>query len=179
MPRLLQIAQLGHPILRERAKKVEDVRGPAIQELIDDMMATCEDAGGVGLAAPQVYQPWRIFIVASHPSPRYPDAPTMEPTAIINPELSFPWEEMESGWEGCLSIPGIRGRVLRYSRLLASFYNQEGEKQERAFEGFVARIVQHENDHLDATVFLDRTTPDRLITEKEYQKLLRSSPKAL
>src|SRR4051794_1381992 len=109
MPLLRQIAQLGHPVLRTEAKPVAIPAPEAIRSLVADMRETLREAEGVGIAAPQVYEPWRLFIVASRPNPRYPDAPLMEPEVVINPEILERSEELVKGWEGCLSIPGIRG----------------------------------------------------------------------
>lgn len=177
MPTLRQISQLGHPILREKAKAVENVSDPAIQALIDDMIQTCLDVDGVGIAAPQVYQPLRLFIIASKPNPRYPQAPEMEPTAIINPTIISTSTEKELGWEGCLSIPGIRGLVSRHQSLIVSFTNRHGQPEEKKFDDFVARIFQHEHDHLDGIVFLDHANPKDLVTEKEYLRIIRNSAK--
>src|SRR3989344_105127 len=105
MPALLQIAQLGQPILRQKAKEVIDPKNPEVQQLIDNLIATLIEAHGVGLSAPQVYQSRRVLIVASHPNPRYPNAPLMEPTPMINPILISHNQEKKKDWEGCLSIP--------------------------------------------------------------------------
>jgi peptide deformylase len=133
--------------------------------------------GGVGIAAPQVGHSLRIFILASKPNNRYPNAPTMEPTAIINPIVHSFSVEMEDGWEGCLSVPGIRGIVSRHKSLTASFTNRFGRPEEIECVGFVARVFQHELDHLNGIVFLDRTDPKNLATDKEYQRILRESAK--
>lgn len=109
MPVPRQIAQLGQPVLRGVGATVADPADPAVQALIDDMLVTVADANGVGIAAPQLFEPLSLFIVASHPNPRYPKAPQMEPTAMINPEIVWKSGEKEKGWEGCLSIPGLRG----------------------------------------------------------------------
>jgi peptide deformylase len=177
MPTLLQISQLGHPILRKKAKEVENVSDPAIQALIDDMIQTCQDVDGVGIAAPQVYQPLRLFIIASKPSPRYPNAPDMEPTAIINPVITSASDEKEKDWEGCLSIPGIRGLVPRHKSVTVSFTNRNGKQEEKTFDDFIARVFQHEYDHIDGVVFLDRADSKDFIMEKEYQKIVRAMPK--
>ena len=177
MPTLLQISQLGHPILRRRADDVGAFDEPALQALIDDMIETCRDVDGVGIAAPQVYQPVRLFIIASKPNPRYPGAPEMEPLAVINPAIIAASEEMEKDWEGCLSIPGIRGLVPRHRSVTVSFTNRDGAREERTFDNFVARIFQHEHDHIEGLVFLDRTSSKEMVTEKEYQRVLRAAPK--
>lgn len=173
MATLLQISQLGHPVLRGKAKGVDNVADPDIQALIDDMIETCRDVDGVGIAAPQVYRPLRLFIIASRPNPRYPNAPQMQPTAMINPAIHSASNEMEKDWEGCLSIPGIRGHVPRHRAVTVSFTSRQGRHEEMTFDGFLARIIQHEFDHIEGRVFLDRTDPLDLITEKEYQKRLR------
>jgi peptide deformylase len=135
------------------------------------MLATLSDANGVGIAGPQVYEPAMIFIVASRPNPRYPDAPLMEPEVVINPAIIERSSELEKGWEGCLSIPGIRGNVPRHQRIRARYQTLDGVEVEREFTGFVARIFQHEDDHLRGIVFLDRLESTRdVVSEKEYQK---------
>ncbi len=168
---LRQIAQLGHPVLRTPAEPVTLPAPDAIRTLIADMLATLEDANGVGIAAPQVYEPSALFIVASRPNPRYPDAPLMQPEVVINPEIVDRSEELIKDWEGCLSIPGLRGLVPRHRRIRARYQTVEGEMVEREFTDFVARIFQHEDDHLRGIVFLDRLESTRdVVTEKEYQK---------
>ena len=173
MAKLLQIAQLGHPILRKKTPPVKEVRDSRIQNLIDDMIATVRDVDGVGLAAPQVYESKRLFIVASQPNPRYPNAPSMKPIAIINPKILSHSRAKEKDWEGCLSIPGIRGLVPRYKNIKTEYTTRDGKKKTQVFKGFIARIFQHEYDHLGGIEFLDRleTTKDA-ISEKEYQKLV-------
>ena len=129
----------------------------------------------MGIAAPQVYEPVTLFIVASRPSPRYPEAPTMEPEAVINPQILERSTEMVKGWEGCLSIPGIRGEVPRHRRIRVRYQTVAGQQIEREFTDFVARIFQHEDDHLRGIVFLDRLESTRdIITEREFQKLPKS-----
>ncbi len=173
---LRQIAQLGHPILRQEAQLVPDPSSPVIQSLIDDMLATVTEVNGVGIAAPQVYEPLRIFIVASRPSIRYPHAPLMKPTAMLNPELIWLSDEKENDWEGCLSIPGIRGFVPRSKKIGIEYLTRSGVIREEEYSGFLARIFQHEFDHLHATVFLDRVENNlELISEKEYLRIMSSS----
>jgi peptide deformylase len=171
MPTLRQIAQLGHPVLRALAEPVALPLSAGSRALIDDMLATLREADGVGIAAPQVYEPLALFIVASRPNSRYPDAPSMEPEVIINPEIVDRSPETVKGWEGCLSIPGIRGLVPRHRRIRARYRTVEGVEIERDFVDFVARVFQHEDDHLRGIVFLDRLESTRdVVTEKEFQK---------
>ena len=173
MAELLEIAQLGNPILRRVAQPVENFADKAIEQLIDSLIATAASANGVGIAAPQVSQSYRLFIVASRPNPRYPKAPLMEPTAMINPRIVAYSPEIVKDWEGCLSIPGIRGLVPRYQAIEVEYTNQNGQVQRQELADFVARIFQHELDHLDGIVFVDRleSTQD-LFTEQEYQRLI-------
>jgi peptide deformylase len=169
---LRQIAQLGQPVLRELTRPIVNPRDPAIQALIDDMLATVADVDGVGIAAPQVYEPLALFIVASRPNLRYPHAPEMEPLAMLNPELLWASNDTETGWEGCLSIPGIRGSVRRHQRVRVRYLTREGEIREEEYEGFLARIFQHEFDHINGLVFLDRVDSLDLVTEKEYLRIV-------
>ena len=172
MKRFLQIAQLGNTILRETAKPIENIQSQEIQDLISDMITTLEDSGGVGLAAPQINQSKRIFIISSHANKKQPNSVEMEPTAIINPEIIEYSKEVEKGWEGCLSIPGLMGNVPRYKNITVRYQDKDGNKKEEKFTGFLARVFQHENDHLDGVVYLDRLENIKdIITEKEYYKL--------
>src|SRR5258708_5686167 len=119
---LLQIAELGQPVIRDHTKTVETIKDPKAQRLIEDMIATVIEVDGVGIAAPQVYKSLRIFILASHPSPRYPKAPKMKPKAIINPQILTKSQTKTKDWEGCLSIPGIRGQVARFDSLMVKYF---------------------------------------------------------
>lgn len=172
MPTLLQVAQLGHPILRQIAKPVKDVKDKTVQKLIDDLIATVNDVSGVGLSTPQVYTSLQIFILASHPNPRYPHAPKMKPKAVINPKIISHSKKLIKDWEGCLSIPGIRGLIPRYETVTVEYLTRKGKKEKQEFTDFIARIFQHEYDHLKGLVFLDRLeTMKDMVTEKEFQKL--------
>jgi peptide deformylase len=172
MPLLRQIAQLGHAVLRTPAKPVDLPADEVLRAFAEDLMATMRDADGVGIAAPQVYESLSLFIVASKPNPRYPDAPTMEPEFVANSEIVWRSDELVKGWEGCLSIPGIRGFVPRHRRIRARYQTLDGVEVEREFEDFVARVFQHEDDHLRGIVFLDRLESNRdIICEKEFRKL--------
>lgn len=173
MPELLEVIELGNPILRQTAQFVEDVSSDRIQTLVDNLLVTVKEANGVGIAAPQVAQSDRLFIVASRPNLRYPHAPTMEPTAMLNPQILAHSYETVKGWEGCLSIPGIRGNVPRYQAIEVEYTDRNGKRHKQELTDFVARIFQHELDHLDGIVFVDRleSTQD-MITEREYQRIL-------
>jgi peptide deformylase len=171
MSKILQIAEIGSPILRHKSDLI-DLPNPQIDSLIADLIATANEANGVGIAAPQVAKSIRLFIVASRPSPRYPYAPTMEPTPMINPEIIDQSGELVSGWEGCLSVPGVRGLVLRDRTIEVRYLTQHGDLVQQELTGFVARIFQHELDHLDGILFPDRVSnPTDLITESEYLKI--------
>lgn len=177
MAEILEIIQLGDPLLRAKAEVVENIQDWRIQKLIDDLITTVEQANGVGIAAPQVAASNRLFIVASRPNPRYPNAPEMEPTPMINPKILASSTEMVKGWEGCLSIPGIRGLVPRSQAIEVEYTDRNGKLQKQELTDFVARIFQHEYDHLDGIVFLARlkSTQD-IVTEHEYQKRISLQP---
>ncbi|MDH5426703.1 MAG: peptide deformylase [Nitrospirota bacterium] len=175
MPRILEISQLGSPVIRERAAKVTDIHDPQLQTLIDDLFATVAAENGMGIAAPQVSVSKRIIILSPKPNARYPYAPTMEPTAMINPEMTWGSPEREKDWEGCLTVPGIRGLVPRHLTIRVRYHTPQGVQIETEFDGFLARVFQHEADHLDGVVFLDRveSTLD-LVTEGEWQNIIAS-----
>lgn len=171
------IAQLGHPVLRRKAQTVNNILSHECQSLIRQMMTTVENAGGVGIAAPQIYQNVRIFIMCSKPNERYPNAPLMAPTAIINPEIIDASPEIEKDWEGCLSVPALRGLVPRHKSIKVSYYDANGEHQNTVFTDFVARIFQHELDHLNGITFIDRVESSlELMSEREwYQQHVKTS----
>ncbi|MDD2383817.1 MAG: peptide deformylase [Sulfurospirillaceae bacterium] len=174
MPQCLDIAQLGSLVIRTKAQKVSDIQTPEIQALIDDMIFTCSDSRGMGIAAPQVGHSLSILIMASAPNKRYPYAPMMEPTALINPHVISFSDESVKDWEGCLSLPGIRALVPRHTQIEVNYVDRHGQMQHAVFKDFLARLFQHEYDHLIGTVFLDRieSTKD-IVMEKEYQRLIR------
>ncbi len=176
MAEILDIIELGHPILREKARSIDYIQDDRIQTLIDNLLATVQKANGVGIAAPQVAQSYQLMIVASRPNLRYPNAPMMEPTPIVNPRILAHSDETVKGWEGCLSIPGIRGNVPRYQAIEIEFLDRFGKLQKMEMTDFVARIFQHEFDHFNGIMFLDRVESNHdLVTEKEYQKRLVST----
>jgi peptide deformylase len=169
----MAITQLGNPILRQKAKEVTSIKNYSTQRLIDKLLTTVIKVNGVGLAAPQLNKPWRIFILASHPNPRYPKAPQMKPRAIINPQILATSGKKIKDWEGCLSIPGIRGLVPRYEAVRVEYTDRMGKHIKARYKNFIARIFQHEYDHLEGIVFLDRLqTTKEIITEQEYQKMV-------
>jgi peptide deformylase len=155
-PTILPIAERGEPILQQRAAAVTDLHDPALQTLIDNMQATLLAANGVGIAAPQVFVSQRIIIVASRPNPRYPDAPLMEPVAMLNPQILWQSAATDLFEEGCLSVPGIRCPVARAEQIRVRYLTRKGETVETDYAGFVARIIQHECDHLDGILMLER-----------------------
>ncbi|NJR66314.1 MAG: peptide deformylase [Leptolyngbyaceae cyanobacterium CRU_2_3] len=178
IPQTLTIAQLGNPVLRQIAQPIDNVHDPSVQALIDNLMATLLSSNGVGIAAPQVAAPDQLLIVASRPNPRYPHAPEMEPTVMVNPRLLSHSPEKVKDWEGCLSVPGIRGLVPRYRAIEIEYTRADGTSQHQTLTDFVARIFQHEFDHLNGQVFLDRVeSVQDLITDQEY--LTRVLPAAL
>lgn len=174
-PQRLEISQLGSPIIRTVAKKVVGICSSEIQTLIDDMIFTCNESKGVGIAAPQIGHSLSIMIMASYPNTRYPYAPQMEPTALINPRVIDYSEEQVKDWEGCLSLPGIRALVPRHTHIEVIYLDREGKEQTVIFRDFLARLFQHEYDHLIGKVFIDRveSTQD-IIMEKEYQRLMNA-----
>ena len=175
MANKLDIAQLGADVIRKNATEVIDIDSSTTQKFIDDVMHTCKIEKGMGIAAPQVYQSRSIFIMSSEPNERYPNALKMEPVAIINPKIIFQSKEKIKDWEGCLSLPGIRALVPRYKKIDVSYTNRNGEEVNKVFEGFLARIFQHEFDHLNGTVFIDRveSTQD-IVMEAEYYRIIKS-----
>jgi peptide deformylase len=171
MPRVREIAQLGHPALRTVAAAVPLPLSEAIQALVEDLRTTLADANAAGIAAPQVAESWSVFLLASRPAPDAPDALPPEPEVVLNPEIVERSEETIKDWEGCLSIPGIRGEVRRHLRIRARYRTLDGVEVEREFTDFAARVFQHEYDHLHGILFLGRLESTRdLISEQEYQK---------
>lgn len=167
-----EIAQLGQPVLRQKARAVERI-DDRVQHLIDTLFATSEAANGAGIAAPQIFQSLRVFILSIKPTPRYPNAPHLPPMAVINPEILWKSEELEKDWEGCLSIPGLRGKVPRPKAIRVRFTDRQGETVEQEFEGFSARVFLHENDHLEGLTWLDHVEDNReIVTEQEYLRLI-------
>ncbi|MBW4464875.1 MAG: peptide deformylase [Pegethrix bostrychoides GSE-TBD4-15B] len=165
----LKIAQLGNPILRQVAQPIEQIQDDRLQALIDQLLSLLSDSNGVGIAAPQVAASCRLLIVASRPNARYPNAPLMSPTVMINPQIVGQSSTVVKDWEGCLSVPGIRGLIPRYQEIEVEYLDRSGQLTRQQLSGFVARIFQHEFDHLNGLVFLDRLESlQEIITDQEY-----------
>jgi peptide deformylase len=152
---ILKIARMGHPILTRRAEPVADPGSRETRRLIDDMVETMLDAGGAGLAAPQVHVPLRIFVFRVTPerAGSGPEDGPMPITVVINPEIEFLSEECQLCWEGCLSIPGLRGAVPRATRIRYAGVDCGGRIMDGLASGFHANVVQHEYDHLDGILY--------------------------
>ena len=144
---------MGDPRLLARAEEVRDFATPELEALLTDMRETMAHLDGAGLAAPQIGVPLRVVIFGFEANPRYPEAAAVPYTVLINPQLTPLSEEEEEGWEGCLSVPGLRGMVPRWKRLRYSGRDAQGVVMEREAEGFHARVVQHECDHLDGILY--------------------------
>jgi peptide deformylase len=167
---ILKVARMGHPVLRERARALgrAEITLPAVQKLIDDMMDTMIEYSGVGLAAPQVHEGLRLFVASLDTDD---DASKAEPVAIINPEIQVVGSDVVEDWEGCLSIPDIRGRVPRARQIVLRAVDRRGDPIEIAAQGFPARVIQHETDHLDGVLFFDRMrTFETLSYLEEYAR---------
>jgi peptide deformylase len=166
---ILKVAHMGHPVLRARATPIDpnDIKSPRIQQLIDDMLETMKEYHGVGLAAPQVHVGLRLFVAGFAPRPgdEEEDEDTRVPLMIlINPEITPLTTDRVDDWEGCLSIPEIRGRVPRAREIEVKAYDRRGRRVSIHARGFTARVIQHETDHLDGVLFLDRMTSFETLT---------------
>jgi len=148
-----EILQMGNPLLYQKSEVITDFDSTQLKSLIQDMFDTVTDREGAGLAAPQIGVLLRMVVFSVDSNPRYPDAEAVPRTVLINPEIEVLGDEQEAGWEGCLSIPGMRGVVSRPSHIRYSGYDEEGEKFSREVTGFHARVVQHECDHLDGILY--------------------------
>jgi peptide deformylase len=155
------VLRLGDPRLRQVAEPVQDLATPELARLIEDLRDTMAALDGAGLAAPQIGVPLRVVIFCVTFNPRYPEAPPIPETVLINPHITPLSNERSSGWEGCLSVPGMRGLVPRWDRIRFEGVDGEGNRIDRTVEGFHARVVQHECDHLDGVLYPDRIEDDR------------------
>ncbi|HEV8439366.1 MAG TPA: peptide deformylase [Methylomirabilota bacterium] len=155
---ILKVARLGHPVLRKVAAPVpvREIQSAETQRLIDDMIETMREYNGAGLAANQVHVLEQICVIEVTGNPRYPEAPSIPLTVLINPVVTLLVAEMEAGWEGCLSIPDMRGMVSRYTTVGLEAHDRTGEKVNVVAKDFFARVIQHETDHLNGIVYVDR-----------------------
>jgi peptide deformylase len=155
---ILKVARLGHPILREVARPVptDRIRSAEVQRFIDDMIETMREYDGAGLAAPQVHTLLQIAVIEVEGNPRYPDAPDIPLTVLVNPVVTPIAEEMEDGWEGCLSVPDMRGMVPRHTAVRLQCHDRDGQPVDLVAKEFFARVIQHETDHLQGIVYVDR-----------------------
>lgn len=170
---------MGHPVLRTKALPVPlgDIASPRVQQLIDDMIDTMREYSGIGLAAPQVHESLRVFVAGvrkGSPIADMSDDGDMPLVALINPELTQIGKNAEEGWEGCLSIPDIRGLVPRAADIRVRAFDRTGQRVEFVAKGFPARVIQHEYDHLDGILFFDRMPSLASLTfMDEYQRYWR------
>ena len=171
---ILKVARMGHPVLRARARAIDagEIKSPRVQKLIDDMLETMREYQGVGLAAPQVHEGIRLFVAGFAPSARDKDKEEEEEDeteqvplmALVNPEITVEGHEIDEDWEGCLSIPDIRGRVPRARQIVVRAFDRRAKRIELKAGGFTARVIQHETDHLDGVLFFDRMTSFESLT---------------
>jgi peptide deformylase len=174
-----EIVEIGNPVLRERAREVtpEELRTDAVQSLIDDMIETMRGANGAGLAANQVGETLRVAVVEVRPgNPRYPYKPPIPLTVIVNPVIDPLDDDVEQINEGCLSVPDLRGEVPRYVSIRLRYLDREGVEHEEVRRGLTAGTFQHELDHLDGILFVDRVEdPRTLTTWDEFERFHRDA----
>ena len=174
-----EIARVGHPVLRERAREItaEELRSPRVQALIDDMIDTVRAADGAGLAANQVHEAVRVAVVEVRPgNPRYPYKPPVPLTVMVNPVLQPVGDETAQINEGCLSVPDLRGTVERFVTVRVRYLDRDGAEQEELRRGLTAGTFQHEVDHLDGILFLDRVRdPSTFTTWEEFDRHHRAA----
>ena len=166
---ILKVARMGHPVLRAKARAIDkaELKSPALQQFIDDMVDTMYEYSGVGLAAPQVHEAIRVFVVMLDADGRGEG----DATILVNPELLIVGDQTVEGWEGCLSIPDIRGRVPRCREVTVRAFDRDGKRLELHAVDYSARVIQHETDHLDGILFFDRMRSfDSLTFLEEYSR---------
>lgn len=167
---ILNIAQVGEKVLKTPAVNVT-VFDESLASFLADLLETMHAANGIGIAAPQVFDPRAIMIMGARPNSRYPDSPDMKPMVLINPKVLEQGGEIIKDWEGCLSVPGVRGIVPRESYVRVEYQNQNGEKQTIEWQGFLARVFLHEYDHLIGKTWLDRVeSVNDIVGEAVYMK---------
>jgi peptide deformylase len=155
---ILKVARLGHPVLRKVTQNVsqQELQSPALQQFIDDMIETMKEYDGVGLAADQVHESKQIAVLEVADNPRYPEKPRVPLTVLVNPTITPVSEDLEEDWEGCLSIPDLRGMVPRYKSIRVQALDRQGKETDFVANEFHARVIQHEFDHLNGKVYFDR-----------------------
>ena len=166
---ILKVARMGHPVLRQRGRPLDGtaLQSPSVQKLIDDLIDTMREYNGVGLAAPQVHESIRLFVALLDDEPE----PATRATVIVNPEIVPNGTAREEAWEGCLSIPDIRGLVPRFTDITVRALDREGRAVQLHLKDFPARVAQHETDHLDGVLFFDRMTSTASLTFlEEYSR---------
>lgn len=168
----MKIAQVGEQVLKTPAVEVTNFDSN-LQQFLDDLLETMHAANGIGIAAPQVFDPRAIMIMGARPNPRYPDSPEMKPMVLINPRIIEQNGEIIKDWEGCLSVPGIRGLVPRESYVRVEYQDETGKFHQLEWQGFLARVFLHEYDHLIGKTWLDRVESVRdIVGEAVYMKLV-------
>jgi len=173
-----EILELGQTDLRRIAEPITDINDAVLQQNIDALIAFVQQRGGMGIAATQVGINQRFFIMSSHPNERYPYAPDMPATCVINPEITWHSDAMVKDWEGCLSVPGLRALVPRYQQIKVRYWLRDGTQIEVKYDDFMARLFQHELDHLDGKVFVDRVESTmEMMTESSWRKMLAETVK--
>ena len=173
-----EILHVGHPLLRERRRELtrEELASPAVQQLIDDMIDTMRAATGAGIAAPQVGELLRIATIEVGSNPRYPYKPPIPLTVLVNPVVEPLGEEQVEINEGCLSVPNLRGNVMRWVNVRVRYWDRHGEMHEELKRGLTAGTFQHELDHLDGVLFLDRVVdPRTLCTWEQFERFHRAA----
>jgi peptide deformylase len=163
------IATIGHPVLRERARElsVEELRSPDLQRFVDDLIDTMRAAGGAGIAANQVHEAVRVAVIEVDHNPRYPYKPTIPLTVVVNPVIDVLDDEMVDINEGCLSVPDLRGTVERHVNIRVRYLDRDGNPHDEIKRGLTAGTFQHELDHLDGVLFVDRVRDPRTLTTWE------------
>jgi peptide deformylase len=172
------IATIGHPVLRERAREVtaDELRGAAVQGLIDDLIDTMRDANGAGIAANQVHETLRVAVVEVRDNPRYPYKPPIPLTIVVNPVITTLDDELVEINEGCLSVPNLRGNVHRHVNIRLQYLDRDGVAHDEVKRGLTAGTFQHELDHLDGRLFVDRVTdPTTFTTWEQFERFHRAA----
>lgn len=173
-----EIVTVGHPVLRQRARLIpaDEVGSPDVQQLIDDLIDTMRAANGAGLAANQIGVPQRVAVIEVNRNPRYPYKPPIPLTVVVNPEIEFLDDELVDVNEGCLSVPNLRGTVARHVNVRVRYLDRDGRERDRVVRGLTAGTFQHECDHLDGTLFLDRVTdPTTFTTWEQFERFHRDA----